>query len=283
MEYCPVDTKTVAGQHCVKHIFSFIDFQWNFAQLTQKQWQTTTLWNIFLLHGTAACLLGLDIEARSRSRRSRNLNWRSLQRPRQEWASWGPAKGKQKKKSRKEIKEWKETWKNLFVTAAPHPLVLCRHAGTADSGSKDSAWSACVVPLASVWPAARSEEHWAVVVIMHRGGERPAEKSMCVVFLCSGSCSQASETETVCSSNLDPACTAGACKRFQSLYQKCRWQVTSKQTCILRMWLEIKTMWTGGWLYGIHRTCAETAAVSCGTSHVTTKQCWTVDIQNGTV
>ena len=23
----------------------------------------------------------------------------------------------------------------------------------------------------------------------------------------------------------------------------------------------------GAWLYGVHRTCAETAAVSCGTSH----------------
>ena len=30
--------------------------------------------------------------------------------------------------------------KLTFVTASPHPLViLCRHAGTADSGSKDSA------------------------------------------------------------------------------------------------------------------------------------------------
>ena len=25
--------------------------------------------------------------------------------------------------------------------------------------------------------------------------------------------------------------------------------------------------WHGAWLYGVHRTCAETAAVSCGTSH----------------
>ena len=35
---------------------------------------------------------------------------------------------------------------------------------------------------------------------------------------------------------------------------------------------------------GLHRTCAETAAVSCGTSHVTTKQCCnhftSVDNQN---
>ena len=28
----------------------------------------------------------------------------------------------------------------------------------------------------------------------------------------------------------------------------------------------------GAWLYGVHRTCAETAAISRGTSHATTKQ-----------
>ena len=28
---------------------------------------------------------------------------------------------------------------------------------------------------------------------------------------------------------------------------------------------------TGAWLYGVHETCAETAAVSRGTSHVTAK------------
>ena len=31
------------------------------------------------------------------------------------------------------------------------------------------------------------------------------------------------------------------------------------------------TPWTGVWLYSVHRTCAETAAVSCGTSHAATK------------
>ena len=31
------------------------------------------------------------------------------------------------------------------------------------------------------------------------------------------------------------------------------------------MWLRMKRH--GAWLYGVHRTCAETAAVSCGTSH----------------
>ena len=62
-----------------------------------------------------------------------------------------------------------------------------------------------------------------------------------------------------------PFVTAVACKRSWSFYQKCRWQVTAKHTCTLRMWLCIK--WHDARLYGVHRTCAETAAVSCGTSH----------------
>ena len=34
------------------------------------------------------------------------------------------------------------------------------------------------------------------------------------------------------------------------------------------------------WLYGVHRTCAETAAVSCGTSHASAVKYTTpVDIQ----
>ena len=32
------------------------------------------------------------------------------------------------------------------------------------------------------------------------------------------------------------------------------------------------TLSTGAWLHGVHRTCAQVAAVSHGTSHVTTKQ-----------
>ena len=32
------------------------------------------------------------------------------------------------------------------------------------------------------------------------------------------------------------------------------------------------TLQTGAWLYGVHRTCSEAAAVSCRTNHVTTKQ-----------
>ena len=63
-----------------------------------------------------------------------------------------------------------------------------------------------------------------------------------------------------------PRVTAVARKRPRSFCQKCRWQVTAKHAYTLRMWLCMK--WHGAWLYGVHRTCAETAAVSCGTSHV---------------
>ena len=62
-----------------------------------------------------------------------------------------------------------------------------------------------------------------------------------------------------------PRVTAVARKRSRSFCQKCRWQVTVKHAYTLRMWLCMK--WHGAWLYGVHRTCAETAAVSCGTSH----------------
>ena len=58
--------------------------------------------------------------------------------------------------------------------------------------------------------------------------------------------------------------TAVARKSSRSFCQNCRWQVTAKHAYTLRMWLCMK--WHGTWLYGVHRTCAETAAVSCGTS-----------------
>ena len=61
-----------------------------------------------------------------------------------------------------------------------------------------------------------------------------------------------------------PRVTAVARKRSRSFCQKCRWQVTAKHAYTLRMWLWMK--WHGARLYGVHRTCAETAAVSCGTS-----------------
>ena len=38
-----------------------------------------------------------------------------------------------------------------------------------------------------------------------------------------------------------------------------------KHAYTLRMWLCMKLH--GAWLYGVHRICAETAAVSCGSSH----------------
>ena len=62
-----------------------------------------------------------------------------------------------------------------------------------------------------------------------------------------------------------PRVTAVACKRSRSFCQKCRCQVTAKHAYTLRMWLCMK--WHGAWLYGVHSICAETAAVSCGTSH----------------
>ena len=37
-----------------------------------------------------------------------------------------------------------------------------------------------------------------------------------------------------------PCVTAVACKRSQSFCQQCRWQVTAKCTCALRMWPQMK-------------------------------------------
>ena len=62
-----------------------------------------------------------------------------------------------------------------------------------------------------------------------------------------------------------PRVTAVAGKISQSFCQKCRWQVTAKHAFTLHMWLCMQLH--GAWLYGVHRTCVETAAVSCGTSH----------------
>ena len=78
-----------------------------------------------------------------------------------------------------------------------------------------------------------------------------------------------------------PCVTTVARKRSRSLCQKCRRQVTAKHACTLRMWLCMK--WHSAWLYGVHRTCAETAAVSCGTSHasaVSTPLRWIFKKQN---
>ena len=62
-----------------------------------------------------------------------------------------------------------------------------------------------------------------------------------------------------------PCVTAAARKRSRSFCQMCRWQVTAKPAYTLRMWLCMK--WHGAWLCGVHRTCTEMAADSCGTSH----------------
>ena len=62
------------------------------------------------------------------------------------------------------------------------------------------------------------------------------------------------------------SCVAAVARKWsQSFCQKCRWQVTAKHAYTLRMWLCMK--WHGAWLHGVHRTYAETAVVSCGTSH----------------
>ena len=49
-----------------------------------------------------------------------------------------------------------------------------------------------------------------------------------------------------------PRVTAVTRNRPLSFSQKCRWQVTAKHVCILRIWFCMK--WHGAWLYGVHRT-----------------------------
>ena len=69
-----------------------------------------------------------------------------------------------------------------------------------------------------------------------------------------------------------PHVTAVACKISWSFCQKSRRQVAVKHAYTLHMWLCMK--WHGAWLYGVHRTCTETAAVSCGTSHASASLRW---------
>ena len=79
-----------------------------------------------------------------------------------------------------------------------------------------------------------------------------------------------------------PRVTTVARKRSRSFCQKCRWQVTAKHEYTLHMWLCMQ--WHGAWLYGVHRTCAKMAAVSCATSHasaVSTPLRWIKKWQNG--
>ena len=67
-----------------------------------------------------------------------------------------------------------------------------------------------------------------------------------------------------------PCVTAVTRKWSWSFCQKCRWQVTAKHVYNLRMWLCM--MWHGALLYDVHRTCAEMAAVWCGTTSVETEK-----------
>ena len=71
---------------------------------------------------------------------------------------------------------------------------------------------------------------------------------------------------TLISVSVPPCVTAVTRKRSRSFCQKCRWQVTGKHTCIHLMYVALHGV-TWCMLYGVHRTFAETAAVSCGTSH----------------
>ena len=68
-----------------------------------------------------------------------------------------------------------------------------------------------------------------------------------------------------------PCLTAVARNRSWSFCQKCRWQIRVKHACTLRVWLCMK--WRD-MVHGcmVYTELAETAVVSRGTSHVTTKQ-----------
>jgi len=70
-----------------------------------------------------------------------------------------------------------------------------------------------------------------------------------------------------------PHVAAAAHKRSLSFCQKCRWLVTAKHACSLHMWLSMK--WCDKVFHFnimVYTECGEMAAVSCSTSHVTTKQ-----------
>ena len=64
-----------------------------------------------------------------------------------------------------------------------------------------------------------------------------------------------------------PRVTTVARKRSRSFFQTRRWQVTAKHVCTLRIWLSWSGMVHGCMVYTER---AEAAAVSCGTSHVST-------------
>ena len=70
--------------------------------------------------------------------------------------------------------------------------------------------------------------------------------------------------------------------KSRSFCQKCRWQVTSAHACTLRMWLNLHEVTLNevcGFVWNnrfhgcmVYTEGAETAAVSRGTSHLTSKQ-----------
>ena len=70
---------------------------------------------------------------------------------------------------------------------------------------------------------------------------------------------------------VQPRVTEVARNRSRSFCQRCTWQITTKHSCTLRMWL--CRMWRD-MVHGcmVYTDRAETAAVSRVTSYVTTKQ-----------
>ena len=65
--------------------------------------------------------------------------------------------------------------------------------------------------------------------------------------------------------SVPPPCYRSGTLGSWSFSHRWGWQVTAEHAYTLRMWLCMK--WHGTWLYGVHRTCAEMAAVSHGTIH----------------
>ena len=70
---------------------------------------------------------------------------------------------------------------------------------------------------------------------------------------------------------INPRVTAAARKEPCSFCPKCRWPITAKHACTLRVWLCMKRR---DMVHGcmVNTELAETAAVLSGTSHVRTKQ-----------
>ena len=70
-----------------------------------------------------------------------------------------------------------------------------------------------------------------------------------------------------------PRVTAEASKISRSFCQRCGLQVTAMtHTHTIYAVSNEVTLYTGAWLYGVHKTCGETATVSRGISHVATER-----------